>query len=106
MCVAAIFSCIVKVLYNLLYFQVVVQLSCQMTDAERTKWRASKFGQSSSHEGMMSLESVMALVIGLLEQTHLYQLEDRNCGVQDAGTSMALSQADRENVEMKVCVHV
>lgn len=105
-CVTAIFSCIVKVLYNLLYFQVAMQLSCHMTDAERAKWRASQFGQLSSHEGMMSLDSVMALIIGLLEQTHLYQLEDRNCSVREAGTSMVVSQAERERVEMKVCVYV
>jgi E3 ubiquitin-protein ligase UBR3 len=105
-CVAAIFSCIVKVLYNLLYFQVTIQMSCHMTYAKRTKWRASKRGQSSSHEGMMSLDSVMALVIGLLEQTHLYQLEDQNSGVRDAEISMALSQAERNRVETKVCVYV
>jgi hypothetical protein len=106
MCVAAIFSCIVKVLYNLLYFQVAIQMSCLMPYAKRTKWRTSKRGQSSSHEGMMSLDSVMALVIGLLEQTHLYQLEDQNSGVRDAEMSMALSQVERKRVEMKVCLCV
>jgi hypothetical protein len=105
-CVTAIFSCVVKVLYNLLYFQVAVQLSCHMTDAERAKWRASKFGHLSSHEGVMSLDSVMALIIGLLEQTHIYQLEDQNYGVRETGTSTVVSQADRERMEMKVCVYM
>lgn len=98
----SIFSCIVKVLYNLLYFQVAMQLSCHMTDPERAKWRASQFGQLSSHEDMMSLDSVMALIIGLLEQTHFYQLEDQNCSVREAGTSMIVSQAERERVELKI----
>jgi hypothetical protein len=55
----------------------------------------------------MSLDGVMALVIGLLEQTHLYQLEDTNHRMHDTGISVASSlQASRERVEMEVCMYM
>lgn len=103
----AYFSCIVKVLYNLLYFQVVAQLSCHMTEQERAQWHPSDSEQSSSCGNMMSLDEVMALVIGLLEETHLYQLEDLNCSIHEGemGSSMAVSfQGNRDRVELQVCV--
>ena len=94
-------------LYNLLYFQVVMQLSCNMTEQERVQWRASDAAEVENHGSVMSLEGIMALIIGLLEQTHLYQLEDTNHRVHDTGASVAANlQASRKRVEMEVCIYI
>jgi hypothetical protein len=58
---------------------------------------------------MMSLDEVMALVNRLLEETHLYQLEDSNCSVREGevGSSVAVSlQGNRDRVELQVCVYI
>ncbi|XP_069676263.1 E3 ubiquitin-protein ligase Ubr3 isoform X3 [Periplaneta americana] len=97
------FSCIVKVLYNLLYFQVVAQLSCRMTEQERAQWRVPDVGQTSFPGEMTSLREVMALIITLLEQSQLYQLEDSDCNISEEGTcSSEALRAKRENVELQV----
>nr|CAD7398319.1 unnamed protein product [Timema poppensis] len=61
------FSSVVKVLYNLLYFQVLVQLSCHMAESERSHWR-------NKVVGVDSLEAAMAMIVHHLEQSQLYQL--------------------------------
>jgi len=77
-----------------------------MTEQERAQWRASDYGQPNIHGDVTSLDEVMALVIRFLEQSQLYQLEDSNCSVLEAGASMAVSlQANRERVEMEVCIY-
>ncbi|XP_068083669.1 E3 ubiquitin-protein ligase Ubr3 isoform X2 [Anabrus simplex] len=77
------FSCVVKVLYNLLYFQVVAQLSCRMSEAERLPWRS----ETPPAGEIASLESAMALAIHHLEQSQLYLDDD---GQQARHTSKPL----------------
>lgn len=78
-----------------------------MTEQERVQWRASDSEEVKNHGSVMSLDGVMALIIGLLEQTHLYQLEDTNHRARDTGASVAANlQASRERVEMEVCFYM
>jgi len=78
-----------------------------MTEQERVQWRASDSAEGENHGSVMSLDGIMALIIGLLEQTHLYQLEDTNHRVHDTGASVAANlQASRKRVEMEVCVYM
>lgn len=77
-----------------------------MTEQERVQWHACDSAEVESRD-VMSLDGIMALIIGLLEQTHLYQLEDSNHRVHDTGASVASSlQASRKRVEMEVCIYV
>lgn len=78
-----------------------------MTEQERVQWRASDSTEGENHGSVMSLDGIMALIIGLLEQTHLYQLEDTNHRVHDAGASVAANlEASRKRVEMEVCMYM
>lgn len=104
--VTAYFSCVVKVLYNLLYFQVVAQLSCRMTEQERAQWRPSNCEQSSSCGNMTSLDEVMAVVIELLEETNLYQLNGSNCSVPEGEVGASTAASLQERVELEVCIYI
>jgi hypothetical protein len=80
-----------------------------MTEQERAQWHPSNCEQSSDSGNMMSLDEVMALVIGLLEETHLYRLEDSNCSVRESevGSSMASSPyGNKDRLEVQVCVYM
>ncbi|KAL1137748.1 hypothetical protein AAG570_009444 [Ranatra chinensis] len=69
------FTCVIKLLYNLLYFQVVVQASCRMTEGERGYWRRIRSTGSSSDPRVSTLEDAMSQTILGLDPTQLY-LED------------------------------
>ncbi|XP_015603280.1 E3 ubiquitin-protein ligase Ubr3 isoform X2 [Cephus cinctus] len=63
------FSSVVKVVYNLLYYQVIVQVSCSMTQAERNSiLRRGKTGDRNPK----SLEAVLHNVISYLSESNLY----------------------------------
>lgn len=69
--VSAYFSCVVKLLYNLLYMQVTIQLSCVMSEAERQMWR-----RPVPDCPVSTLEEAMALTIHSLDHTPLYLSDD------------------------------
>ena len=58
-----------KVVYNLLYYQVVVQISCSLSQAERSAilGRARVCEHDSS-----SLETIMSTIIGYFNDSKLY----------------------------------
>ncbi|XP_063233328.1 E3 ubiquitin-protein ligase Ubr3 [Bacillus rossius redtenbacheri] len=63
------FSGVVKVLYNLLYVQVVAQLSCRAAASERARWRAGAAGATS-------LEAALSLVVQQLDHSQIYLQRD------------------------------
>ncbi|XP_065200275.1 E3 ubiquitin-protein ligase Ubr3-like isoform X2 [Planococcus citri] len=72
------FTGIVKLLYNLLYFQVMAQLSCHLKESERNYFRATELDMAA---GILmkefSLDHAMKLTIESMDAVHLY-LEDGN----------------------------
>ena len=71
----AYFRCVVQVLYNLLYFQILAHISCRLTDCERRMWRAA-FPESRTPElNELTLEAAMSLIIRVLEPSQVYVSE-------------------------------
>ncbi|XP_026278143.1 E3 ubiquitin-protein ligase Ubr3 [Frankliniella occidentalis] len=66
------FLCVVKVLYNLLYFQVLAQIACRLSDRERHVWRAAFENKQPSLHEVTTLEAGMALTIRLLEPSQIF----------------------------------
>ncbi|XP_054287000.1 E3 ubiquitin-protein ligase Ubr3-like isoform X1 [Macrosteles quadrilineatus] len=87
------FSCVVKLLYNLLYVQVTVQLSCLMSESQRSQWRRSP--PPAPDTTVSTLDDAMALTIHLLDHTSLY-LSD------EARDSQELPTVDRAAVENQI----
>ncbi|XP_046390043.1 E3 ubiquitin-protein ligase Ubr3 isoform X2 [Ischnura elegans] len=85
------FSCIVKVLYNLLYFQVLAQLSCKMPERKRSYWREALNRGAS----MDTLEGALGIVVTMLEEGQLYLEEYSDFGTpEDEGeTSTSMDRA-------------
>lgn len=101
--VSAYFTCVTKLLYNLLYFQVVIQMSCQMNEGERAYWRAEGNAIQSAASGgeiycLKSLEETMSRVIMSLDPTQLYP-EDDNAW---EGSPPASERTDKQFLEKKV----
>lgn len=72
------FTGIVKLLYNLLYFQVMAQLSCHLKESERNYFRVSKLDMSAGNlMKEFSLDHAMKLTIESMDTVQLY-LEDGN----------------------------
>lgn len=61
-----------KLLYNLLYFQITAQISCGMSETERHYWRCSSKALSWP---LNTLEQCISVTINKLDPTQLY-LED------------------------------
>lgn len=85
------FTCVVKLLYNLLYLQVTIQLSCQMSEKERQFWRT----QTTPTLPVTTLEGAMALTVTSLDPTQLY-IEDTNVETPSAACT------DKQEVEKKI----
>ncbi|XP_075237272.1 ubr3 ubiquitin ligase isoform X2 [Lycorma delicatula] len=83
------FSTVVKLLYNLLYFQVTIQLSCLMKEGERSWWRSREPSMPLS-----TLEAAMSLTITTLDPTHLY--------AEDSDVDMEHVIPDKQEVELKI----
>lgn len=66
---AAYFSCVVKLLYNLVYMQVTLQMSLKMSEAERQGWRSAN---PTPEAPVSTLEDAMALTIHAVDHTQLY----------------------------------
>ncbi len=83
-----------KFLYNLLYFQVVAQLSCHLKEAERNYFRLASVDTNNNLRERFSLDHAMKYSIEWLDKVLLY-IED---GDQ---VSMAVEPA-YETLELKV----
>uniref|UniRef100_A0A0A9XB67 E3 ubiquitin-protein ligase n=2 Tax=Lygus hesperus TaxID=30085 RepID=A0A0A9XB67_LYGHE len=97
------FTCVTKLLYNLLYFQVVIQTSCQMSEGERAYWRSEGAAASSSTPGgqiynLRSLEETMSRVIMALDPTQLYP-EDESTW---EGSPPASERTDKQFLEKQI----
>lgn len=87
------FSCVVKVLYNLLYFQVVTQLSCHLSEAERTQRRTAPEPVPGAR---WSLDAALALVLQTLENSQLF--------LEGGTESAASSSVDLEIQVQQLCL--
>ncbi|KAK7870457.1 hypothetical protein R5R35_000735 [Gryllus longicercus] len=87
------FSCVVKVLYNLLYFQVVAQLSCHLPEAERARRRSCPEPMPGAR---WSLDAAVALVVQTLEHSQLY--------LEGSTESSASSAGDLEMQVQQLCL--
>uniref|UniRef100_A0A1B6CS83 E3 ubiquitin-protein ligase n=1 Tax=Clastoptera arizonana TaxID=38151 RepID=A0A1B6CS83_9HEMI len=91
------FSCLVKLLYNLLYFQIIIQLSCQMSESERHYWRTQ---DTQEVLPLSMLESAMAYTVTTLDPTQLY-IED--CGYDfEESSNTNITPMDKQALEMKI----
>lgn len=77
--------------YNLLYYQVVAQVSCGLTSAERRK-----AARVASSESVRNLCDALGLVNDCLGHTDLYMDEDDD--TSESGTSSEEEQKGRLNV--------
>lgn len=87
------FTTIVKVIYNLLYYQVVAQISCGLTTSERIK---ACEGASMTH--VDSLNAALTLVNQELGETDLYMdCEEAGCSQEPCVNMIALEQQVTNN---------
>ncbi|XP_050311174.1 E3 ubiquitin-protein ligase Ubr3-like [Anthonomus grandis grandis] len=77
------FTATVQMVYNLLYYQVVAQISCGLTGAER-----SKATRRASRDSVKNLCDAMALVNECLGRTDLYMDDDADDDISEGGTSV------------------
>ncbi|KAI4500168.1 hypothetical protein M0802_004585 [Mischocyttarus mexicanus] len=69
----AYFSSVVKVIYNLLYYQVIVQISCGFSQAKRNAiLRRAQCGECSA----TSLEIILCRVIEYFSDSNLYRTDE------------------------------
>lgn len=69
----AYFATVTQVLYNLSVIQTLAQISCYLSDEERTAWKL--IAQKSPNEIMHSV-NLIGYIIDLLEQSSLYMISD------------------------------
>ncbi|KAL0268005.1 UNVERIFIED_CONTAM: hypothetical protein PYX00_010107 [Menopon gallinae] len=89
------FSCIVKCLYNLLYFQVLSQISVNMTESERESWRDPTTESSSD---IKSVDAGLRFVINQLASSSLY-VDSGNSSTTSEGNSYSNKQAIEAKVQ-------
>ncbi|XP_043683976.1 E3 ubiquitin-protein ligase Ubr3 isoform X1 [Vespula pensylvanica] len=83
----AYFSSVVKVIYNLLYYQVIVQISCDLLQAERnTILRRGQCGECTA----TSLEIILCRVIEYFSDSDLYRTDE---AIHKPSTSSSVSYA-------------
>ena len=89
-----------KVVYNLLYYQVVMQISCGLTAAERAK---ACEGASIGH--INSLNAAFALINESLGTSDLYMDDDHSDATQEHHVNMiALEQQVNVVCKHSICV--
>uniref|UniRef100_T1JNI2 E3 ubiquitin-protein ligase n=1 Tax=Strigamia maritima TaxID=126957 RepID=T1JNI2_STRMM len=69
----AYYSCMVRVLYNVVYVQILSQLSCRLTEEQRNSWREARTKQ---HLHLTSLPNVLGEIIDTLSLSSLYLPDD------------------------------
>lgn len=95
--VTAYFSAVVKVLYNLLYYQIIVQISCGLTQAERNAviGRSMLDDQSTAPTS----EAILRTVITHFRGSALY------CNDDNAGSSSSHGRIRSHVIEQQVRNH-
>ena len=68
---SAYFSSVVKIIYNLLYYQVIVQISCGLTQAERNSF----LRRECVERGSMSSETILCKIIEYFSNSPLYHTD-------------------------------
>ncbi|KAJ8687402.1 hypothetical protein QAD02_023196 [Eretmocerus hayati] len=68
------FSAVVKVLYNLLFYQVVTQITCGLSQAERNAIIGR--GMLDDKSGPVSSEAILRTVITYFRESKLYTIDD------------------------------
>ncbi|XP_073970772.1 ubr3 ubiquitin ligase isoform X1 [Rhodnius prolixus] len=105
------YTCVVKLLYNLLYFQVIIQTTCQMTEGDRGYWRmegyrTGKSSPSTSAEDefmVTTLEEALFRTITALDPTQLYLEDDIELrGQKQSAPSSSTSKIDKQTLEKQV----
>lgn len=84
----------VKFLYNLLYFQVVAQLSCHLTEAERNYFRAANEDTNKNLREKFSLDHAMKYTIESMDKVILY--------LEDGGQISVEQEPAYETLDLKV----
>ncbi|XP_017880886.1 E3 ubiquitin-protein ligase Ubr3 isoform X2 [Ceratina calcarata] len=67
------FNSVVKVIFNLLYYQVIVQISCGFSEAERNSFLRRECSRDSEHEPVTS-ETILSRIIEYFNDSPLYHL--------------------------------
>lgn len=96
---SAYFTCIVKFLYNLLYFQVIAQLSGHLSESERDFFRMSNPDTNSNLRERFSLDHAFKYTIESLDKVLLYSTTGSPSGSSDR-------EPAHENLELQVSYFV
>lgn len=84
--ITAYFTTTVQMVYNLLYYQIVAQVSCGLTSAERARVAAD-----STSGNIKNLSDALNLINECLGQTDLYMEDDSTTGKPEVNI-LALEQ--------------
>ncbi|CAL7947523.1 unnamed protein product [Xylocopa violacea] len=92
------FSSVVKVIYNLLYYQVIVQISCTFTEAERNSFLRREYVKPS---GSMCSETILCRIIEYFNNSPLYRI---GYVLYDASTSSCTPYArnKKHSIEQQI----
>ncbi|XP_076285643.1 ubr3 ubiquitin ligase isoform X1 [Lasioglossum baleicum] len=91
------FSTVVKVLYNLLYYQVVLQISCGLTQAERNAILRRDPGMD---RGPMSSDTILYRIIEYFDNSELYCSDDMYKPSTSSSTSY--TRMKMHNIEQQI----
>lgn len=102
-CFAAYFTCIVKTMFNLLYYQIVLQFCTRMTDEEVSEV-IEKYSEARvvPHNGVGHIGIAMALVLNNLDRCESFRnKKDNSPSYADDSSRMDADDDDQNNdVEM------
>nr|XP_018904322.1 PREDICTED: E3 ubiquitin-protein ligase UBR3 isoform X2 [Bemisia tabaci] len=97
----AYFSVVVKLLYNLLYFQITAQISCGMSETERHYWRCSSKALSWP---LNTLEQCISVTINKLDPTQLYLEDDAEMISHNIDFNFVPDKVALENKIQELCL--
>ncbi|XP_035688806.1 E3 ubiquitin-protein ligase UBR3-like [Branchiostoma floridae] len=97
------FTCIVRVLFTLLYTQSLVDISCRFSEEERKAWREAGTDKAASTECMMT-ESMLSCLISHLVHTPLYHDTDTDLQRVDISQSVWSPHSVEHHIQ-KYCIH-
>ncbi|XP_019636139.1 PREDICTED: E3 ubiquitin-protein ligase UBR3-like isoform X5 [Branchiostoma belcheri] len=97
------FTCIVRVLFTLLYTQSLVDISCRFSEEERRAWREAGTDKAASTECMMT-ESMLSCLISHLVHTPLYHDTDTDLQRVDISQSVWSPHSVEHHIQ-KYCIH-
>lgn len=91
------FTTTIQVVYNLLYYQVVAQVSCGLTSAER-----AAAASGANRERVNNLMDALGLINDCLGQTDLYMENDDTCSSSDK--NVKVNMVGLEMQVQKLCL--